>query len=124
MWHGSDVDVATRQLHIDYLHNPDNIFTACSILAIHDIRPWKGAIHRNITTLAKLCPQDAAWDECRRKLRNLVQLDNNGMVDFLGKGWPDRIGPEEIQVAKDNITYAVHVLDDFFDGRAHTITVS
>ncbi|KAK0442816.1 hypothetical protein EV421DRAFT_548313 [Armillaria borealis] len=30
----SDVDAATHQLHIDYLHNPDNLFTACSILAI------------------------------------------------------------------------------------------
>ncbi len=124
MQRGSDVDAATRQLHIDYLHNTDNLFTACSILAIRNTRLWKSVIHRDITTLAKLHPQDAAWDECCRKLHDLVQLDNNGMVDFLGMGWPGGIGPEKIQVAKDNITYAIHILDDVLDGGAHTILVS
>ncbi len=120
----SDVDAATHQPHIDYLHNPDNLFTACSILAINDIITWNSDIHRNIMTLAKLRPRDTAWDECRRKLHDLVQLENDGIVDFLGKGWPNGIGLKEIQVAKDNITYAVHVLDDFLDGGAPTIMVS
>ncbi len=124
MQHGSDVDAATPQLHVDYLHNPDNLFTACSILAIHGIWSEKSVIHSDITTLAKLRPRDAAWDECRRKLRDLVQLENDGMVNFLGTGWPGGIGSEEIQVAKDNITYAVHILDDVLDGGAHTILVS
>ncbi len=47
-----------------------------------------------------------------------------GLVDFLGTGWPNGISPWNIKVAKDNIRYAVHVLDDFLNGGAPTIMVS
>ncbi|SJL04803.1 uncharacterized protein ARMOST_08174 [Armillaria ostoyae] len=125
MQRGSDVDVATHQPHIDYLHNPDNLFTACSILAIYSIGFWdrdRRAIRRDIMTLAKLRPRDAAWDECRKKLCDLAQ--NDGAVrDFLGKGSRSchGIDPKKIQVGKDNITYVVHILDDFLNDGAHTI---
>ncbi len=73
MQHGSDraVDEAT---HIDYLHNSQNLFTVCSVLATHGISNVdRNAIHRDITRLVRLRPRDAAWDECRRKLHDLVQ---------------------------------------------------
>ncbi len=76
MQHGSDgaVDEAT---HIDYLHNPQNLFTVCSILATHGISNIdRTAIRRDITRLVQLRPQDAVWDECRRKLHDLVQGDD------------------------------------------------
>ncbi|KAK0225012.1 hypothetical protein EDD85DRAFT_856120, partial [Armillaria nabsnona] len=125
MQRGSDVDAATLQLHIDYLNNPSNLFTACSILATHGIRNTdRSAIHRDIMTLVQLRPRrDAAWDECREKLHDLVQSDGGDFfskqLTSLGfeKGRPLRA--DEIQIEKDNIRYAIHVLDDFFDGRAH-----
>ncbi len=78
MKHKSDrvVDATTLQLHIDYIHNPLNLFTACSILATRGTGDMdRTPIHRDITTLVQLCPRDAAWGECRKKLRDLVQGD-------------------------------------------------
>lgn len=129
MQHGSDgpVDEAT---HIDYLHNSQNLFTVCSILATHRIRniDWT-AIHRDITRLIQFRPRDTAWDECRGKLRDLVQGDGGDFFteqrvrsEFDHNLHP--LQPDKIQVERDNIRYAIHVLDDFFDGRAHTIMVS
>ncbi|SJL04775.1 uncharacterized protein ARMOST_08145 [Armillaria ostoyae] len=126
MQQGSDgaVDEAT---HFDYLHNPQNLFTACSILATHGFRNIdRNAIRRDITRLVQLRPQDAAWVECRGKLCVLVQSDGG---DFFSEqrvlSESDRefhpLQPDKIQVEKDNIRYAIHVLDEFFDGRSHTI---
>ncbi|KAK0185853.1 hypothetical protein F5146DRAFT_1227512 [Armillaria mellea] len=128
MQRGSDVDAATLQLHIDYLHNPPNLFTACCILATHRIRNIdRTAIYRDITTLVQLCPQDAAWVDCCRKFRNLIQTDGG---DFFSKQhvWSSydleyrQLQPDEIQVEKDNISYVIQVLDDFFDGGAYTVS--
>ncbi|SJL04772.1 uncharacterized protein ARMOST_08142 [Armillaria ostoyae] len=125
MQHGSDgaVDEAT---HIDYLHNPQNLFTACSILAAHGVRNIdRNAIRRDITRLVQLRPRDGAWDECRRKLRDLVQSDGGDFFSKqLVKPHIDELRPlqtDEIQAQKDNIRYAIHVLDDFFDPRTHTV---
>ncbi len=76
MQHGSNGAVETAT-HVDYLHNPHNLFTACSILATHGIEHIEPtAIYKDITTLIQLCPtRDAAWDECHRKLRDLAQSD-------------------------------------------------
>ncbi|KAK0225026.1 hypothetical protein EDD85DRAFT_856183 [Armillaria nabsnona] len=115
---GGAVDAAT---HIDYLHNPHNLLTACSILATHGIgNKNRTAIYRDIRTLVQLRPRDAAWDGCRWKLRDLVQGDGG---DFFSEQriWPGPCRPpqsDEIQVEKDNIRYAIRVLDDFFDGGA------
>ncbi|KAK0492118.1 hypothetical protein EDD18DRAFT_521417 [Armillaria luteobubalina] len=127
MRHTSDriVDTTTLQPHIDYLQNSHNLFTACSILAMHSISNIdRAAVHRDITTLIQLCPRNTAWGECRRKLCDLVQGDGGEFFskqrvqDFFPKLRPLRT--EEIQVEKDNIKYAIQVLDDFLDGRAHT----
>ncbi|KAK0227871.1 hypothetical protein IW262DRAFT_1455063 [Armillaria fumosa] len=100
MQDGSDVDAASRQLHIDYLHNPHNRFTVCSILATHSRwRSDRTAIHKDITALVQLFSKpDTAWDDCCGKLRDLVQGDGG---DFF-----------------NNIKYAIQVLDNLFNGRA------
>ncbi len=130
MRHGSDgaVDEAT---HINYLHNSQNLFTVCSILATHGVKNIdRTAIRRDITRLVQLCPRDTAWDECRRKLRDLVEGDGGDffskqiVLDTPPSSYFHPIQPDEIQVEKDNIRYAIHVLDNFFDSRAHTIIVS
>ncbi|SJL04841.1 uncharacterized protein ARMOST_08212 [Armillaria ostoyae] len=127
MQHGSDgvVNAATLRLHIDYLHTPQNLFTACSILATHGVEDVdRSAIYRDIMALVQLRPRDAAWDECRRKLRDLAQSDGG---DFFSKQliWSVsddafcRLQTDQIQVEKDNIRHTIHVLDNFFDGGAH-----
>ncbi len=76
------------ETHIDYLYNPHNLLTACSILATHGIGSMdRTAVYRDITTLVQLRPRDAAWDDCRRKLRDLVQGDGG---DFFNEQriWP------------------------------------
>ncbi len=118
------------ETHIDYLYNPHNLLTACSILATHGIGSMdRTAVYRDITTLVQLRPRDAAWDDCRRKLRDLVQGDGG---DFFSEQriWPGpgqdyrSLQPDEVQVKKDNIRYAIHVLDDFFDRGVRTTMVS
>ncbi len=129
MQQGSDgaADAKSLQQHIEYLHNPHNLFAACSVLATHGVRRIdRTTIHRDITTLVQLRPQDAAWDECHRKLCDLVQGDDG---NFFSKqricttsDWRFRpLQTDEIQVEKDNIRYAIHVLDGFFDGGVHTM---
>ncbi|KAK0458578.1 uncharacterized protein EV420DRAFT_1748062 [Desarmillaria tabescens] len=124
----TDALLATLQLHIDYLHDSHNIFTACSILATHGIENIdRTVIHRDITALVQLRPQDAAWDECRRKLHDLVQNDG---ADFFSEqrvwlgGILRSLRTDEIDVEKENIRYAMHILDGFFDSRAHTTAAS
>ncbi len=116
MQQGSDgaVDAKTLQ-HIDYLHCPPNLFTACSILAMRGI----GDIDRTAVR------RDTAWDECRAKLRVLVQSDG----EFFSKqhvmsGHYESSRPlqaDEIEAKKVNIRYAVQVLDEFFSGGAYTM---
>ncbi|SJL04845.1 uncharacterized protein ARMOST_08216 [Armillaria ostoyae] len=128
MQQGSDgvVDAESLRLHIDYLHNPQILFTACSILATHGVEDVdRSAIHRDIASLAQLHPRDVAWDECRRKLRDLVQSNSEDFFSkqlvLLGVDGTRPLQTDEIQVEKDNIRYAIHVLDDFFNGGRHTM---
>ncbi|KAK0458593.1 uncharacterized protein EV420DRAFT_1642927 [Desarmillaria tabescens] len=132
MKHGSvgAVDEATFQLHMDYIHNPHNLFTACSILATHGFEDIdrRASIYRDITTLVQLRQQDAAWDECRRKLRTLVQSDKGEFFSTQRIRDDDDykfrpLQTDEIQIEKENIRYAIHVLDDFFDCGAHTMSI-
>ncbi|KAK0227824.1 hypothetical protein IW262DRAFT_1454999 [Armillaria fumosa] len=125
------VDTATLQLHIDYLHNPLNLFTASSILATRGTRDMdRTAIHRDITTLVQLRPRDITWNECLKKLRDLVQGDGGDFfvqqhvwLRSASDQWEfPRLRTKEIQVEKDNISHAIQVLDDFFDGGARTGT--
>ncbi|KAK0217644.1 hypothetical protein EDD85DRAFT_867996 [Armillaria nabsnona] len=119
------VDDATLRQHIDNLCNPHNRFAACSILATHDISSIdRTAIHRDIATLVRLCPtRDAAWDECCRRLHDLVQSDGGGFFTKQRAVFDDcrPLRTDEIQVEKENIKYAIQVLDDCLNGRAPTM---
>ncbi|KAK0225000.1 hypothetical protein EDD85DRAFT_958727 [Armillaria nabsnona] len=122
------VDAVTLQSHIDYIHHPQNLFTACSILATHGVEDVdRSVVYRDIMALVQLRPRDAAWEECRRKLHDLVEGDGR---DFFNKQlvvWgpyfhnPRPLRTDEIQVENENIRYVIHALDDIFDGGAHTM---
>ncbi|KAK0502650.1 hypothetical protein EDD18DRAFT_1134331, partial [Armillaria luteobubalina] len=127
---GRAMDTETLQRHIDHLHNPHTLFTVCSILAMQCMDDVDcSAICRDITTLVQLRRQDAAWDGCRKKLHDLVE---NDVGDFFSK---QRIPAmcdsqascsletDEIEAQKNNIRYAIQVLDDFFGGKAHINTI-
>ncbi|KAK0185940.1 hypothetical protein F5146DRAFT_1068591 [Armillaria mellea] len=119
---GGAMDAESLQQHIDYLHDPQILFIVCSILAAHGTKNVdRSPIHRDIMTLAQLHPHDAAWDECRRKLDNLVQSEDGEFLSEQRGLDFHLLRPEEIHVQKDNVRYAMHVLDDFFDGGGHTI---
>ncbi|KAK0474771.1 hypothetical protein IW261DRAFT_524377 [Armillaria novae-zelandiae] len=125
---GSDgaVDAESLQHYIDCLYNPCNRFTTCSILATHGIKNVdRNAIYRDIMALVQLRPRDTGWKECRRKLDDLVQSED---AEFFGKQlilpWSGEYRPlqvDEIQVEKDNIRYAIRVLDDFFGDGGHNM---
>ncbi|KAK0492130.1 hypothetical protein EDD18DRAFT_1184858 [Armillaria luteobubalina] len=125
------MDAESLQQHIDYLHNPHNRFTIFCILATQDSEHanWTmQAIHRDITALAQLCPQDTAWEECCRKLNDLVQSEDGEFFSKQlayqksGKSWGDfPLHADHIEAEKENIRYAIHVLDEFFNDRGHTM---
>ncbi len=123
------MDAKSLQLHIDYLHNPHNRFAACCILAAHGIEDVdRSAIYRDIMALVQLYPRDAAWEECHRKLNDLVESDGGTFYKRQGIPYAEHLSDEfhqlwtkKIQVEKDNIRYAIHVLGGFLDGEAHTV---
>ncbi|KAK0438051.1 hypothetical protein EV421DRAFT_984489 [Armillaria borealis] len=116
------MDGAMLQQHIDHLHEPRNLFAACSILATRGVTDYhRDATRNDITALAQLRPQDAAWDECRRKLGDLIENDDGDF--FSGKfiwrplhGEFHALTATEIQVEKDNIRYVISILDAIFNG--------
>ncbi|KAK0459903.1 hypothetical protein IW261DRAFT_426772 [Armillaria novae-zelandiae] len=126
------------QHHLDYLHEPDNLFLACCVLTTNgweDFRDFTGeaaetqraeipaTICRDIRALASLRPSDPSWDQCRRRLRDLLQDDG---VEFFVKQqkwiWfgPEALMPEDIDQAKINIRSALDELDGFFSGSMNT----
>ncbi|KAK0235841.1 hypothetical protein EDD85DRAFT_617468 [Armillaria nabsnona] len=76
--------------------------------------PFQGYHNTGAATSTRRC-----LDECRRKLHVLAQSDG-GEGFFSGQlAWPKfyveprPLQANETQVEKDNIRYAIHVLDDF-----------
>ncbi|KAK0473449.1 hypothetical protein IW261DRAFT_1423662 [Armillaria novae-zelandiae] len=124
MQHGSDenVDGATLHLqqHIDNIHDPQNLFTVCFILATRGAEVDWSALEKDINALVWLHPQDTAWGVCRRQLHDLVQSKGG---EFFRKQliWHVSSGDisiqaYEIEVEKENIRYVIHLLDEFFIG--------
>ncbi|KAK0470817.1 hypothetical protein IW261DRAFT_1672270 [Armillaria novae-zelandiae] len=117
------------QRHLDYLHEPENLFWACCVLTTNgwgnfrdfengEIRQTQlqGDICRDIRALARLRPSDPSWDECRQKLRDLQDDREEFFVKqrkWTRYGFED-LEPEDIKQAKDNIYLAVEELDRFF----------
>ncbi|KAK0226587.1 hypothetical protein IW262DRAFT_1294758 [Armillaria fumosa] len=124
------------QRHLDYLHEPDNLFLACCILATNGWNVFSEVastvapqarlsrdICGDIRALANLRPSDPSWDPCRRKLRNLLQDD--GREFFVKQQKWTRCGfevlkPEAIDEVKSNIRLVLDELDGFFSGSMNT----
>ncbi len=101
--------------HVEYLHEPRNLFTACSILAMHGFKATnQAAIRSDISTLVRLCPQDTAWDGCRRKFHGLMENDDNEFFSNQRR-FDHELQSNEFQIGKDNIRYAIDVLDALFN---------
>ncbi|SJK98272.1 uncharacterized protein ARMOST_01535 [Armillaria ostoyae] len=125
------------QRHLDYLHEPENLFLACCILATNGWNAFSETpsmlvipparlsrdICSDIRALASLRPSDPSWDQCRRKLRDLLQDDGG---DFFGKQqkWTmhgfEVLKPEAIDEAKSNIRLALCELDGLFSDSKNT----
>ncbi|KAK0493091.1 hypothetical protein EDD18DRAFT_1407398, partial [Armillaria luteobubalina] len=116
------------QHYLDYLHQPENLFSACCILTTNgwdnfsdtpdSTEMLQAGLCSNIRALASLRPLDPSWEQCRRKLRDLLHDDG----EFFAKQkkwtglWFEDLEPEDIDQAKNNISLALCELDDFFSG--------
>ncbi len=70
------------QEHIEYLHTPDILFNVCSILAVDAGVPggyggWRSK--KGILSPVQIRPDAPVWDECRRRLQQLLEEDG---IDF------------------------------------------
>ncbi len=111
-------DEETLRQHVEYLHEPRNLFTACSILAMHGFKDTdQAAIRSDISTLVRLCPRDTAWDGCRRKFHDLMENDDEFFNNQ--RRFDHELQNNEFQIGKHNIRYAIDVLDGFFDNGAY-----
>ncbi|KAK0186013.1 hypothetical protein F5146DRAFT_1227645 [Armillaria mellea] len=120
------IDAATLQQHVEYLHEPQNIFIACSILAAHEGESIdRPAIRRDIRALAHLRPQDPGWDACRRQLRDLIENDGGNFFDrqghFIQGHYFGSLSARHRQVKKNAIRYVIGVLDAFFEAEVHNL---
>ncbi|KAK0475082.1 hypothetical protein IW261DRAFT_498811 [Armillaria novae-zelandiae] len=121
------------QRHLDYLHEPENLFLACCVLITNGwntCREPSNSVfsppHRlsedictDIRALASLRPSDPSWAQCRRKLRDLLQDDGCEFFVKQQKWTPqgfESLKPEAINEAKSNIRLALGEFDKIFSG--------
>ncbi|KAK0226637.1 hypothetical protein IW262DRAFT_1457876 [Armillaria fumosa] len=121
------------QRHLDYLHEPENLFLACCVLTTNgwdDFSEWpyftetlRAQLRSDIRALASLRPSDPSWDQCRQKLRDLLQ-DDGGEFFVKQQKWTKHgfevLKPGAIEEAKSNIRLALDELDRFFSGSMNT----
>ncbi|KAK0226641.1 hypothetical protein IW262DRAFT_1457879 [Armillaria fumosa] len=117
--------------HLDYLHEPENLFLVCCVLTTNGWKDFSEATISailpdrlsEIRTLASLRPLDPSWDQCRRKLRHLLQ-DDGGEFFIKQQKWTlhgfEVLKPEAIEKAKSNICLALDELDKFLSGSMNT----
>lgn len=118
---GGVMDATMLQQHVDRLHEPRHLFTVFLILAAHSAEDTdQTVIHGDITALMLLRPHDAAWDECYKKLYDLI--DNDDADFFTQQRVPvspsvnRELEVREIQTERDNIRFAIKLCDGFFAG--------
>ncbi|KAK0495114.1 hypothetical protein EDD18DRAFT_1332990, partial [Armillaria luteobubalina] len=77
----------------------------------------------DIRALASLRPSDPSWDQCRRKLRDLLKADGGELFVKQQKwtldGFED-LKSEDIDKVKSNIHLALDELDSFFSDSRNT----
>ncbi|KAK0463877.1 uncharacterized protein EV420DRAFT_1638802 [Desarmillaria tabescens] len=121
----SRLKASVEQEHIDYLHTPDNLFAACSILAVGCNDRFnrnfnrRKQIRENILSLVRIQQDNPVWDECRCRLQQL--LENDGM-DFFYRQARIRgiervaLSGEKIAEQREYIRFTIETLDAFFSG--------
>ncbi|KAK0493191.1 hypothetical protein EDD18DRAFT_432327 [Armillaria luteobubalina] len=93
----------TNERRIDYLHESENLYVACSILASND---WTRDISPgdDILALRNVRPNDPAWVSCRDRLRRLE-------TDAVQRPkWETELTTEEVTREKKNISEASALL--------------
>ncbi|KAK0451102.1 hypothetical protein EV421DRAFT_1212204 [Armillaria borealis] len=128
----SHLEASVVQEHIEYLHTPDLLFNVCSILAVGSGDPdgvndpddvdefRKKQIKKNILSVVRIQRDAPVWDECRCRLRQLLEEDG---TDFFYRQASvcgvERIplSAEEIAEQRKYIRVAVETLDAFFLGK-------
>lgn len=91
---------------IDYLHEPENLYVACSILASNDWTRDVGSVGDDILALRSLRPNDPAWASCRDRLRRLE-------TDAVQRPkWETELTTEEVNREKRNISEAAALLEE------------
>ncbi len=123
------IDAAALQQHVDHLHEPQNLFTACSILAAHEGESIdRTAIRRDIRALVRLRSLDPAWDACRRQLRDLIENGGRDFFDrqghFIQGCYFGSLSARHRQVKQNAIRYVIGVLDAFFEVEVHNLVSS
>ncbi|KAK0441913.1 hypothetical protein EV421DRAFT_612652 [Armillaria borealis] len=117
------LESSTSRSRVDYLYQPNNLFTIAVILAFNQSK-WQDSVqsHRkikqNILALVQLRPNAAAWASCRSRLMHLsrdthyfatLQLPNFGQIVHAK--------PEEVQILKGNLQVALDALSECFESR-------
>ncbi len=127
----SCLEVSVIQEHIEYLHTPDILFNVCFFLGVGKStefdRHCKKISRMNILSLVQIKQDDPAWDECRRWLQKLLEED--GMDNFYQKTYIhgiEQIAMSEGEIAeqRENIGFAIEVLNQFFAGELDDELVS
>ncbi|KAK0186004.1 hypothetical protein F5146DRAFT_1068881 [Armillaria mellea] len=116
---GGVMDATMLQQHVDRLHKPRHLFTVFLILATHSADAADQTVIRgDVTALMLLRPHDAGWDECCKKLHDMVDHDD---ADFftqqrvpVSPSVNRELEVREIQIERDNIKFAIKLYDDFF----------
>ncbi|KAK0239835.1 hypothetical protein EDD85DRAFT_1021202 [Armillaria nabsnona] len=103
-----------------YLHTPDILFNVCSILAVGPGVPGGyGGLRskKRILSLVQIRPDAPVWDECRRRLQQLLEEDG---IDFFHRQTyvlgitRFALSEERIAEQRESIRFAIEILDAFF----------
>ncbi|KAK0433022.1 hypothetical protein EV421DRAFT_1449474 [Armillaria borealis] len=97
--------VLTVGYRIDYLHEPENLYVACSILASNDWTRDVDSVGDDILALRSVRPNDPVWASCRDRLRKLE-------TDAVQRPkWETELTTEEVNREKRNISEAAALLE-------------
>ncbi|PBK83718.1 hypothetical protein ARMGADRAFT_1018940 [Armillaria gallica] len=126
----TSLDASVQQEYISYLHEPDNLFTTCSILAIgkSDIpgNHCRKEIKENILVLVRVWRDAPVWDECRCRLQQLLETDCIGFfyqqADVSGIRRTALSG-DEITQQRECICIAIETLNAFFSDWSYNRSV-
>ncbi|KAK0222752.1 hypothetical protein EDD85DRAFT_960007 [Armillaria nabsnona] len=90
---------------INYLHEPENLYVSCSILASNDWTRDVDSVGDDILALRSVRPNDPAWVSCKDRLRKLE-------TDAVQRPkWETELTTEEVNRKKRNISEAAALLE-------------